>query len=333
MVERERFPQREVERLLGAACEWDSAGDLLVAPANHLRHLGADFVDSDVERVEDSGSQSTFVSEHSQQQVLGVEPVVVQLARLVLSQRDHLAGTLGEALRQDVEVGWAADCGLAAGAGKQPYDLVSNGVRVHPKVEQDARSDAVVLAHEAEQHVLGVDVVVAEGERLAQRKLQHLFGAGRERDLAGSDLFTLADDPRHLKVYLLDRDVEGVEGSGSDPIPFAEEAEQDVLSADVVVLEEAGLVLGQDDDLAGSLGETLEHSQECRMSESAGRSGLRPPTRLGSPAMTKAEQRQAAEVLKRVVERIDQREVAAPGWLRERLVGAKLALDPGRGSR
>jgi hypothetical protein len=49
--------------------------------------------------------------------------------------------------------------------------------------------------------------------------------------------------------------------------------------------------------------------------------------------MTKAEQRQAAEVLKRVVERIDQREVAAPGWLRERLVGAKLALDPGRGSR
>jgi hypothetical protein len=134
-------------------------------------------------------------------------------------------------------------------------------------------------------------------------------------------------------VYLLDRDVEGVEGSGSDPIPFAEEAEQDVLSADVVVLEEAGLVLGQDDDLAGSLGETLEHSQECRMSESAGRSGLRPPTRLGSPAMTKAEQRQAAEVLKRVVERIDQREVAAPGWLRERLVGAKLALDPGRGSR
>jgi hypothetical protein len=44
--------------------------------------------------------------------------------------------------------------------------------------------------------------------------------------------------------------------------------------------------------------------------------------------MTKAEQRHAAEVLKRMVERIDQGEVAAPGWLRERLVGAMLALDP-----
>ena len=46
--------------------------------------------------------------------------------------------------------------------------------------------------------------------------------------------------------------------------------------------------------------------------------------------MTKAEQRQAAEVLRRVVERIDEGEVHAPGWLRERVVGAVLALDPER---
>jgi hypothetical protein len=42
--------------------------------------------------------------------------------------------------------------------------------------------------------------------------------------------------------------------------------------------------------------------------------------------MTKAEQRQAAEVLRRLVERIHQGEVAAPGWYRERLIGATLAL-------
>jgi hypothetical protein len=49
--------------------------------------------------------------------------------------------------------------------------------------------------------------------------------------------------------------------------------------------------------------------------------------------MTKAQQQEAAQVLKRVVERIDHGELAAPGWLRERLVGAMLALDPGRGDR
>lgn len=42
--------------------------------------------------------------------------------------------------------------------------------------------------------------------------------------------------------------------------------------------------------------------------------------------MTKAEQREAAEALRLVVERIAQGEVEAPAWYRERLVGAMLAL-------
>jgi hypothetical protein len=50
-------------------------------------------------------------------------------------------------------------------------------------------------------------------------------------------------------------------------------------------------------------------------------------------AMTKAEQRQAAEVLRRVVERIDHGELVAPAWYRERLVGAMLTLDPGSATR
>jgi hypothetical protein len=44
--------------------------------------------------------------------------------------------------------------------------------------------------------------------------------------------------------------------------------------------------------------------------------------------MTKAEQHDADEALRRVIERIDQGEVDAPAWYRERLVGAMLALDP-----
>jgi hypothetical protein len=37
--------------------------------------------------------------------------------------------------------------------------------------------------------------------------------------------------------------------------------------------------------------------------------------------MTKAQQRQAADMLKRVVKRIDRGDVEAPAWYRERLVG------------
>ena len=107
--------------------------------------------------------------------------------------------------------------------------------------------------------MLGADVVVAERERLAQGELEDLLGARRERDLARRDLVALADDAGHLGTHLLDRDVEGIEDARGETFLFAQQPEQDVLGADVVVLERAGLVLSEDDDLAGSLCETLKH--------------------------------------------------------------------------
>src|SRR5207253_2371196 len=109
------------------------------------------------------------------------------------------------------------------------------------------------------QDVLGADVVVAEGERLAQRQLEHLLRARGERDLARRDLVALADDPRDLRPNLLDGDVERLEHARGKALLLAQEAEQDVLGADVVVLEGARLVLCEDNDLASSLGEAFEH--------------------------------------------------------------------------
>src|SRR5439155_3226808 len=77
--------------------------------------------------------------------------------------------------------------------------------------------------------------------------------------LAGRDLVALRDDPRHLRAHLLDGHVERVEHPAGDPLLLAQQAEQDVLGADVVVLQRARLVVGEDDHLAGALGEALEH--------------------------------------------------------------------------
>ena len=103
------------------------------------------------------------------------------------------------------------------------------------------------------------DIVVAEVERLAEPQLEHLLGARGERDLAGRDLVSLADDAGDLGAHLLDRDVERLQYAGGEALLLAEQAEQDVLGADVVVLERAGLVLGEDDHLASSLCEPFEH--------------------------------------------------------------------------
>ena len=81
---------------------------------------------------------------------------------------------------------------------------------------------------------------------------------GRERDLAGGDLLAGADDPHDLGADALDGDVERLEHAGGEALLLAEQAEQDVLGADVVVLERARLLLGEDDDLTGALCESLE---------------------------------------------------------------------------
>src|SRR5262249_26877243 len=129
----------------------------------------------------------------------------------------------------------------AAGAGEHADDLVADLLGVGVEVEKDPRGNSLVLAHEAEQDVLGADVVVAQRERLAQRELEHLLRARRERNLAGRDLVALADDARDLRANLLDGDVEALEDAGRKTLLLAQQAEQDVLGADVVVLERTGL--------------------------------------------------------------------------------------------
>src|SRR4029077_7094469 len=92
-----------------------------------------------------------------------------------------------------------------------------------------------------------------------QRELQDLLRARRERDLAGRDLVALADDPRDLRPHFLHGDVERLEYPRRKTLFLAEQSEQDVLGADVVVLERPGLVLCEDDHLASPFGKAFEH--------------------------------------------------------------------------
>ncbi len=146
----------------------------------------------------------------------------------------------------------------AARAGEHADDLVADLLRIRVEVEQDPCGDAFVLAHEPEQDVLRPDVVVAQGEGLAQRELENLLRARRERDLAGGDLVALADDAGDLRAHLFHRDVERLEDAGSEPFLLTQETEEDVLRTDVVVLERPRLVLCENDDLPCPLGESLE---------------------------------------------------------------------------
>jgi hypothetical protein len=180
-----------------------------------------------------------------------------------------LGGQLGQVAAELVEqlraLGLLARSGRAtalppAGAGEHADDLVPDLLGVGVEVEQDAGGDALVLAHQAEQDVLGADVVVAEAERLAQRELQHLLRARCERDLTGGDLVALADDARDLGADLLHRDVERLEHAGGETFLLAQQTEKDVLRPDVVVLQGSRFVLRENHDLPCPLGESLEQT-------------------------------------------------------------------------
>ncbi len=106
--------------------------------------------------------------------------------------------------------------------------------------------------------MLGADVVVPEGQRLAERELQDLLGARGERDLAGRYLVALADDAGDLGAHFFHGDVERLEHTRGETFFLAQQTEQDVLRPDVVVLERARLVLREYDDLASSFSESFE---------------------------------------------------------------------------
>ena len=110
----------------------------------------------------------------------------------------------------------------AARTGQHPDDLVADLLRVGVEIEQDAGGDALVLPHEAEQDVLGADVVVAQAQRFAQRQLQHLLGPGSEGDLTGGDLLTGTDDAHDLRAHALNGDVERLEHPGRKPLFFTQ---------------------------------------------------------------------------------------------------------------
>ena len=77
-------------------------------------------------------------------------------------------------------------------------DLLADAAEIGSEFHEDLRGDALTLADESEQDVLGADVVVSELERLAEGQLEHLLGPGGERDVTRRGGSTLADDLLHL---------------------------------------------------------------------------------------------------------------------------------------
>jgi hypothetical protein len=148
---------------------------------------------------------------------------------------------------------------LARGARQQLDHLLADPAGVSAQLDQHLGGDVLALADQAEQDVLGADGVVAQLQRLRQRQLQDLRGARSERDVPRRRLLALAGDPPDVLADRLQADPQRLQGLRGDVLAPADQAEQDVLGADVVVVEHAGLFLSQDHNPPRPVGEPLEH--------------------------------------------------------------------------
>jgi hypothetical protein len=178
----------------------------------------------------------------------------------------RLAGELGEVASELIQHHGALRGLLAGGrllaarvAREELDDGLAHAVEVRAQLLQDLRGDALALADEPEQDVLGPDVVVAELQRLAQREFEDLLGAGREGDVPGRRRLTLSDDLLHLLADGLERDVHRLERLRGNALALVDQPEQDVLGPDVVVVQHPRLFLREDDDSPGPVGEAFEH--------------------------------------------------------------------------
>ena len=106
--------------------------------------------------------------------------------------------------------------------------------------------------------MLRADVVVAEPAGFVDRELDHPLRSRRQADLADDRPVAAPDDELDGRPDLGQLDVHVLEDARGDTLALADEAEQQVLGADVVVVEPLRLVLGKRQDLARAIRELVE---------------------------------------------------------------------------
>ena len=133
-------------------------------------------------------------------------------------------------------------------------DFLAAALQVDVELLQHAGGDALPFLQEAEEDMFGADISVAESAGFGDGVGHDLLDARRERNRVGSLGFfgAGADLLLHSAADGLEVEAHAAEDVDRDTLAELDEPEQDVLRADVVMVEPAGFRPGQFHDLAGA---------------------------------------------------------------------------------
>ena len=125
------------------------------------------------------------------------------------------------------------------------HHLGAHLLEVDAQALQHAGGDALAFADQAEQQVLGADVVVVQAPRLVDRQLDTFLARGVRPISPMTMRLAAADDELDRGAHLGQLDAHVAEHPGGDALALAHQAEQQMLGADVVVVEALRFFLGE----------------------------------------------------------------------------------------
>ena len=131
-----------------------------------VQHLLAHFFQLEIQVHQHLGGHTLLLTQQAEQEVFGPNVVVIQVASFLDGILDHLLGSrsLGQfAHRNHFRAGL-----------NDLLDLVANLPQVDVQISQDVRGDAAPFLDQAEQDMLGSDVLMVEPLRLLIGELHHL---------------------------------------------------------------------------------------------------------------------------------------------------------------
>ena len=131
-------------------------------------------------------------------------------------------------------------------------------VQGHLEALQHPGGDALALAQQSDEQVLGAYVVVVQPPGLVDRELDDLLRPGCEALLTRGRPLAAPDDELDGGPDLGQLDAQVRQHLGGHPVRLADKAEQDVLRADVAVVEALGFLVRQREHSPRPLRELLE---------------------------------------------------------------------------
>ena len=220
----------------------------------------------------------------------GVQLVLARSLRQVATKllKDRGIRALGSARATHARTHRLAALVVAALVAAQHLDDGLTHLRqVRALLGEHLGGHALALLEEAEQQMLRTNVVVAQLQGLAQTQLKDALGARRERNVALDRLLTLTDDLNDRGAHGLAFDPHRLQGLRGHALTLRDQAEQQVLRANVVVLKTAGLVLREHDDTTRTVSKAFEHVSPCFRGSCTAELGVH-PSQLTSYRLRKA---------------------------------------------